>query len=36
MENIQIRMATLDDIESIAKIEQECFSMPWSYNAIEE
>ena len=32
----EIKKATLDDVVSIKKIEDECFSVPWSENSLEE
>ena len=34
--NIAVREAALSDIPSIAALEQECFSAPWSENALLE
>ena len=34
--NYEIKPATLSDVADIKKIEDECFSTPWSENSIEE
>ncbi|MBE6810277.1 MAG: ribosomal-protein-alanine N-acetyltransferase [Ruminococcaceae bacterium] len=34
--NIKVSSATVDNIQAIANIEKECFSIPWSKNAIKE
>ncbi len=34
--NYEIVRATLDDVADIKKIEDECFSVPWSEKSIEE
>ena len=34
--NYEITIATLDDVAEIKKIEDECFSVPWSEKSIEE
>lgn len=34
--DIKIKSATLDDVAKIAKIEQSCFSTPWSKSSIKE
>ncbi|MBR4241355.1 MAG: ribosomal protein S18-alanine N-acetyltransferase [Eubacterium sp.] len=34
--NFEIVKATLDDVADIKKIEDECFSTPWSEKSIEE
>lgn len=36
MENVSIRLMNLSDICDVVKIENESFSMPWSYEAFEE
>jgi ribosomal-protein-alanine N-acetyltransferase len=34
--NYEITIATLEDVADIKKIEDECFSVPWSEKSIEE
>ncbi len=34
--DIVIRRMTANDIEQVVKIEQECFTTPWSYNSFDE